>query len=145
MSETQDRTETANGIVRKYQLVALGVGLIPISYLDMAALAALQLKMLSDLAKVYDMKFSQNLGKQGIAALLSGAGIAPVNHLVKMLPVSGWLIGFAGTAIYSSASTYAVGKVFIQHFASGGTFLTFNPEKVKAYYEEQLGAGRQLA
>ena len=33
-----------------------------------------------------------------------------------------------------AGAAYAVGKVFIQHFASGGTFLTFDPEKVRAHY-----------
>jgi hypothetical protein len=34
----------------------------------------------------------------------------------------------------SSACTYAVGKVFIQHFSSGGTFLTFSPARVREYF-----------
>ena len=41
--------------------------------------------------------------------------------------------------------TYAVGKVFIQHFESGETFLTFYPEKVKAYYAEMFEEGKKAA
>jgi len=40
--------------------------------------------------------------------------------------------------IVAGAATYAIGKVFVRHFASGGTFLTFNPEKVKDYYLPDL-------
>ncbi|MCP4106117.1 MAG: hypothetical protein GY749_11350 [Desulfobacteraceae bacterium] len=47
--------------------------------------------------------------------------------------------------VAASASTYALGKIFIQHFASGGTFLTFDPEKVKAYYAEMFEDGKKVA
>ena len=42
----------------------------------------------------------------------------------------------------AGASTYAVGQVFIQHFESGGTFLDFDPDKVKAYFAEQVEKGK---
>ena len=45
------------------------------------------------------------------------------------------------TAVFAGASTYAVGKVFTEHFASGGTFLTFDPEKVRKYYEQEFAQG----
>jgi hypothetical protein len=31
-----------------------------------------------------------------------------------------------------------VGKVFEQHFASGGTFLTFDAKKVEGYFREKF-------
>ncbi len=39
---------------------------------------------------------------------------------------------------FAAASTYAVGKIFVQHFESGGTVLSFNPDKVRDYYEAEL-------
>ena len=44
----------------------------------------------------------------------------------------------------TGASTYAVGRVFIQHFESGGTFLTLDPDKVKAHYRAEFERGEQL-
>ena len=46
--------------------------------------------------------------------------------------------------LIAGASTYAVGKVFYRHFASGGTFLTFDPEKARAYYEEMFQKGKDV-
>jgi lipoate-protein ligase A len=43
------------------------------------------------------------------------------------------------------AATYAIGRVFIQHFESGGTFLDFNPEKVREYFKEQFERGKGVA
>jgi len=47
--------------------------------------------------------------------------------------------------ITAGAVTYAVGKVFHQHFASGGTFLSFDPDKVRDYYAEMLREGKTVA
>jgi hypothetical protein len=38
-----------------------------------------------------------------------------------------------------------VGKVFARHFAEGGTFLSFDPEKAKAFYEEMFKEGQEVA
>ncbi len=45
----------------------------------------------------------------------------------------------------SGASTYAIYKVFIQHFESGGTFLDLDPSKVKSYFSEQFTKGKAVA
>ena len=47
--------------------------------------------------------------------------------------------------VLAGAATYAVGKVFIQHFESGGTFLNFNPESVRGYYEAMFKEGQSVA
>jgi hypothetical protein len=36
-----------------------------------------------------------------------------------------------------------MGKVFIQHFESGGTFLTFDPQQVRDYYAQQFEKGKE--
>ena len=48
--------------------------------------------------------------------------------------------------VFSAGATYVIGKVFIQHFASGGTLLDFNPpdyrEFIKAQKEKLNGRSR---
>ena len=63
--------------------------------------------------------------------------------LVKALPGPGWVVGAASVALLGAASTYALGKVFVQHFESGSTFLTFDPAQVKAYYAQQYEQGKE--
>jgi hypothetical protein len=38
-----------------------------------------------------------------------------------------------------------LGKVFIQHFESGGTFLTFDPMTVRAHFARLQEEGRKVA
>jgi uncharacterized protein (DUF697 family) len=130
-------------------LWSLGVGLVPFALVDMVALAGIQLKMLRALANLYGLEFSTQLGKSLIAALLGG-GIpvslsSKVARLaVRSIPVYGWVASLFSTSLFGGASTYAIGKVFIQHFESGGTLLTFDPRKVRAYYAEQFEHGKEV-
>ena len=38
---------------------------------------------------------------------------------------------------FSAGATYVIGKVFIQHFASGGTLLDFNPPDYREFIKAQ--------
>jgi uncharacterized protein (DUF697 family) len=137
MNEQAIRASTADDTVRKHMWGALAIAFIPYPWIDMATLSALQLNMLHSLAKLYETEFSEERGKSLIAALAGGSAAvsisANVGSLFKAIPLYG-LIQSVGSASLYGASTYAVGKVFIQHFESGGTFLNFDPEKVKEYY-----------
>jgi hypothetical protein len=39
--------------------------------------------------------------------------------------------------VVSAGATYVIGKVFIQHFASGGTLLDFNPPDYREFIKAQ--------
>jgi len=142
MTEQTTKMDAANKIVKKYALGSFGAGFIPYPALDTAVLAGVQLKMLHSLAKVYKVEFSDELGKKMIAACLGAA--LPISlslsasNLIKYVPVYGWVVKGVGTSIVAGVFTYVVGKVFIQHFESGCTFLTFDPQQVKQYFSSQL-------
>ena len=39
--------------------------------------------------------------------------------------------------VLSAGATYAIGKAFIQHFATGGTLLDFNPPDYREFIKVQ--------
>jgi uncharacterized protein (DUF697 family) len=147
MTERETKTDKTNSIVRNYMLGALAVGLIPLPFVDLVALSGIQLKMLHSLARLYDVEFSEQLGKSMIASLLGG-GI-PISFssnlasLVKSIPFYGLVTGMISVSLFGGASTYAIGQVFIQHFESGGTFLNFDPQQVRDYYAKQFKEGKE--
>ena len=124
-------------------LGALAVGIIPIPLVDLAILSGIQLKMLHSLARLYAVEFSGELGKSLIASLLGGGVSVSLAGLLKRILPYGFVTGMISTSIFGGASTYAVGKVFIQHFESGGTFLNFDPQQVKDYYAKQFEKGKE--
>ncbi|RLC10806.1 MAG: GTPase, partial [Deltaproteobacteria bacterium] len=65
--------------------------------------------------------------------------------LTKFVPAAGMTLGVVSMPIVAGATTYAIAKVFVQHFASGGTFLSFDPEMVKDYYAQMFKEGQKVA
>ncbi len=39
--------------------------------------------------------------------------------------------------VYSAGATYVIGRVFMKHFASGGTLLDFNPPDYREFIKTQ--------
>ena len=138
-----EKAAGAEKTVKKYVYWSVGAGLIPLPLVDLAAITGIQLKMISDLAKQYNTKFSKDTGKAILSSLLGGGVTAKggpiVASAVKGVPLIGQTAGVLTMPAVAGASTYAVGKVFIAHFESGGTLLDFDPDKMRSYYAEQLG------
>jgi uncharacterized protein (DUF697 family) len=148
MAESDPRLAQAEAIVKGYMLGALVVGLVPLPLVNMAALVGVQLKMLHSLANLYEVEFSSQLGGSLIASLLGGGipvslSFQVARFAVKSLPLYGWVAGLISGSLFGGAATYAMGKVFIQHFESGGTFLTFDPQQVRNYYAQQFEKGKE--
>ena len=137
----------ASGTVKNYVLGTAAAGFIPIPLADMTIISLVQLKMLHALANLYEVKFTKNLCKSLLASLTGGLAAVGIGRgtlasVLKSIPLLGPVAGAATMPAVAGASTYAVGQVFIQHFESGGTFLDFDPDKVKGYFAEQFEKGK---
>ena len=152
----EDRESQARRTVQKYMGFSAAVGLLPLPFLNTAGITAIQLRMLQVLSESYEVPFSKDLGKKIIGSLLgsivptslSGAlgGVAGLfASSMSVAHVAGSIVGRLTMPVFAGASTYAIGQVFIQHFESGGTFLNFEPAKVRDYFRRQFGRGRDLA
>lgn len=141
----EERLAKANETVRNYSFGTAAFGVIPAPGIDLVGMTSVQLAMLHKLSSIYDVKFTKSLARNAAAALLGGgvpflAG-ATVASALKAVPFVGAYVAVLTQPALGGAAAYALGKVFIQHFESGGTFLTFDPNKVRAYYEEMLAEG----
>ena len=147
----EERDQLASQLVDRFSLWSGAAGLIPVPIVDMVAVGGLQLQMLRRLSEIYGVPFSENRGKS-ILASLAGAIIPAstattsamgIGSLAKGLPGVGTVVGALTMPVFSAGVTYVIGKVFIQHFASGGTLLDFNPpdyrEFIKAQQEKLTG------
>jgi uncharacterized protein (DUF697 family) len=117
-------------------------GLLPLPFVDLAAVAALQIQMLRVISRIYEVPFSENRGKALVAGLFgtiipvsTGVGMASV---VKSIPIAGTAVGALVTPALAVAATYAIGRVFIQHFASGGTLLDFEPPNYREFISREM-------
>jgi uncharacterized protein (DUF697 family) len=132
---------SAQEVIKRYSTYAAGAGLIPIPAADMAAVAAIEFKMLGELAKIYDVPFENDRVRPILASVIGGYAAANLGYgaggsLLKSIPLIGTAMGVLAVPTFAAGLTYAVGKVFTQHFASGGTFLDFDPDKVRTYFKK---------
>ncbi len=142
--------EELERILRNHVYGAMGVGLFPVPFADFVALTGIQLNLVKKLAGMYDVSFSKDTVKNVLLALIGGSlptavGAPLAFSLAKAIPALGQTFGVVTMPVVGGAATYAIGKVFVRHFASGGTFLSFNPEKVKEYYAEMFKEGENIA
>lgn len=146
---TLTRAERADHAMRQAMLWSFGAGFVPSAAIDVVAIGGVQLNMLHDLSRIYDVPFRDDLGKKLLAALVATLGArwfadTFLASALKMIPFAGTLLAYGAMPASAAASTYAVAKVFIQHFESGGTFLDFEPARVKAYFAEQYAEGKRV-
>src|SRR6266508_3438723 len=141
----EQRDEVASKLVDRFSLWSGAAGLIPIPLVDIAAVGGVQLQMLRKLSDIYGVPFTENRGKSIIASMagsLLPASAATTTamgaaSMVKFIPGVGSAVAALTMPVFSAGATYAIGKAFIQHFASGGTLLDFNPPDYREFIKAQ--------
>jgi uncharacterized protein (DUF697 family) len=146
-TETADenRDEAASKLVDRFSLWSGAAGLIPLPIVDIVAVGGVQLEMLRRLSDIYGVPFIENRGKSIIASLAGSVLPAStatttamgVTSALKSIPGIGTAISAFTMPVFSAGATYVIGKVFIQHFASGGTLLDFNPPDYREFIKAQ--------
>lgn len=121
--------------------------IVPVPYMDLLALGAVQVKMVRDLAKVYGLEAESETLKGVISALLGTLAPAAISggllgSALKVIPVGGTIVGSVGLAAFGSAATYAISKIFVAHFEKGGTLKTFSAEAIEADLKKEFAAAK---
>ncbi|MBC6995470.1 DUF697 domain-containing protein [Neolewinella lacunae] len=142
-----DRNRHAETIIRTHVVWSMGASFfVTLPVADVFAVSALQLDMIRQLTRVYDIDFAETQGKAIISALTSSTmARAGARSLIKLIPGVGTVVGGITTAAVNGAGTYALGEVFKQHFANGGTILDFDTDRLKKVYQEQFEKGKKVA
>jgi uncharacterized protein (DUF697 family) len=140
-SPPADNAELASKLVNRFAVWSGVAGLIPLPVVDVVAVGGLQLQMLRRISQLYGVPFSDNRGKALIASL--GGALIPASSgmgaasALKAVPLLGTLASGFVMPVLSAGATYAIGKAFIEHFATGGTLLDFNPPDYREFVRAQ--------
>lgn len=122
-------------IVHRYVAASAIAGLNPVPVLDVAVLGGVHVSLIKDLTEYYGAEFSEHAARNILIAV--GASIIPgaIGTVVgrKALRAIPFLVPGAGLltmSAFSAAVSYGLGRVFINHFETGGTLDTFNLENL---------------
>ncbi len=139
VSETKKQ---ADKVVKKHVLWAMAAGAIPIPMVDLFGVSAIQLDMLKQLCKIYDIDYDANQGKNLVAAFV-GSTVARIGaSAFKSIPIVGMLLGTISMSILSGATTYAVAHVFISNFEDGVGIFEINLEKGEKLFKDAFERGK---
>ena len=137
----------ARAIVNRMSAWGAGSGLIPMPLIDYAAIVAVQVTMINKLSNHYDIPFKEHPVKNIVAVLIASvlpAGLASgaIGSFIKSVPVVGQLAGVLVMPGFAAAVTWAMGRVFIEHFETGGTLLDLNADKMRDHFQEEFEAAK---
>jgi uncharacterized protein (DUF697 family) len=128
---SQPFTSEPYRIIARYSRYAAAAGLIPLPGLGVVASGGVQLRMIAELCAHYGVPFSSQLGRSIVATLVGT--VARARMAISLVPVLGIVTGPG----LGYTATWAIGRVFIRHFESGGTLSNFRasglpPDRVDA-------------
>lgn len=135
----------AERIIREHIIWSVGAGLVPVPLLDIAAVSAIQLDMLKQLATHYKVRYTESEGKVFLSAMTGSILAKLAANAIKFIPGIGSVIGGISMSVLSGASTYALGQVAVGHFENNGTFSGIDFDKAKKAFEEHLEKGKEVA
>lgn len=143
MNTTAHTTLETDTIINRHVIWAAGAGLIPVPLVGFGAVTAIQIDMIKQLSKFYDVSYSESKGKTWITAL-GGSFLARIGaDMLKAVPGIGTLIGGISMAATSAGTTYAIGQVLNKHYSQGGSEADFNPDDYKEFFQEQFKKGKK--
>jgi uncharacterized protein (DUF697 family) len=132
--------EEALKTVERYSKIAAGVGLLPTFVLNFAAVLAVQITMISKIAKIFHVSNDKERIRRSILTLLGSVLTSSVGHGIGLAVASvpavlaSTVLSFVLAPALAYSLTSALGRVFVMHFQSGGTLLTFDPKLVRAHF-----------
>ncbi|MGL4420101.1 MAG: YcjF family protein [Gemmataceae bacterium] len=122
-------------VIIGYASMAASAGAMPVPFVDLVMLPAIQARMVFHLAKLYGQpmsgaRFLELAGSLGLGLLARQA----VREVAKLIP----FVGSAAGAALAWGSTYALGRAFCLYYQEVHEGHVPDPVRLKLYYQQQL-------
>ncbi|MEY4671752.1 MAG: hypothetical protein RLZZ415_1631 [Pseudomonadota bacterium] len=147
LTAAEQRNARVSKLIKRYAAVSGGLGFIPVPVIDIASISSAQYAMIRDIAEIYGYESSKERTRLIVSSILGGSlptvlAAAGGGSLVKSIPFIGTIAGAVLVPALASAVTIALGRVFSQHFETGGTLLDLDAEKLRAHFKAELEAAK---
>lgn len=144
----RNKATACEPLIQKAAKTAAVAGAVPIPGADLAAVTAIQVKLIRDIAVIHEVPVDKDVAIFIISQVLSGGMRGFVRWGVEGLKAAGWIPGtqFAEAAILAlgamvaGATTFGVGQAAVAYFQSGGKL---SPEKLQGIFEAAAWAWRK--
>lgn len=144
-----DINAQADELIKDYVTYSVGTGFIPVPIVDVIGLVGLQLKMVHSLSKLYNVPFSERRVRSIlyslIGSIIPAAGVGILASAVKFIPLIGQAAGGVSMATLAGGCTYAVGRIFANHFEQDGKIEDLDVESAKEDLKSNLEEAKTKA
>lgn len=128
-------------VILGYSSLAASAGAIPVPFVDLLLLPAIQARMVHALAAVYGQpldatRFLELAGSLGLGLAARQA----VREVVKFIP----FVGSAAGAALAGATTYALGRAFCEYYQRVHDGHVPTADSLRKLYQEQLAAAEKV-
>lgn len=127
------RRRLARRIVQRHETYAAVGGLVPLPAVNVAGVAAIIMRMVRQLSKVYGVPFERERTRSTIIGLVGGTvptGVATATaSMLAFIVPGGALVGLAASAFTAGALTRGIGLVFLEQFEDTARLLDASPIK----------------
>lgn len=126
----------ASTIVREHAALAMAASMVPVPFIEFAAVTAVHVRMIEDLTREYGIDFRAQRARAIVGSIVSGSASYYldaffVGTLAKFIPGLGSAIAIITLPSIVAGLTYAMGRTFIQHFERGGSLLDFDLARIQ--------------
>ena len=142
------RHADAIAIVERHANMSVLGGAIPIPLLNVAGVAAIILRMVKSLCRLYGVPYEAGRARALVVGLAGGAvpttaSAVTASTLVLFVPGAN-MIGLAVSSVTASVCTRAIGRRFVEHFEKGSSLLDF-PSSNGASRRRRTAPRRELS
>jgi uncharacterized protein (DUF697 family) len=125
-----------------YSGAAGGAGAIPVPYIDVPIVLALQAKLFYKIGEIY----GQPSDSRQMATIAGGLGIGyaarfGIRELAKLIPIPG--VGSAVSGVFAMASTYGLGIALCEYFGHIRDGNVPNAAMFRGWYQEAFATAKQ--
>ncbi|MCB0631335.1 MAG: DUF697 domain-containing protein [Saprospiraceae bacterium] len=136
----------ADSIIKFHARLATAAGMIPVNGVDIALVTAVQVRMVSEICKAYDVEFKEDMVKVGLTSVI-GSTIARLvaygaREAFNAFSQFGSLADNLTNAAISGFFTAATGEIYSMHFESGGSLADLDLTDFVDYASEQIKTGK---
>lgn len=145
LTPAEQRDAQVKKLIKRYAAVSGGLGFIPVPVLDIASISSAQYAMIRDIAEIYGYESTRERTRVIVSSILGGTlptalAAAGGGSLVKSIPFVGTIAGVILVPALASAVTIALGRVFSEHFETGGTLLDIDADKLREHFKAEFEA-----
>ena len=133
-------------IIRRHAILASATGLIPIGGLDVAAVTAVQTRMVAELAQTYRVAFDRHEVRTVLYALMTGVfSKAVALGARRIFNAFGHFGDWADPLTNAAAAgffTVAAGEIYRRHLEAGGTLENLDLSQFGDYLQHLIESGQ---